>query len=443
MRAARVECGRAQGVVGDQGGGGLCGVGRAVGWGARRKRLAVRAARPPGPGPTSSTARSAAAPQLENSGIWRASRSWSRARAPTATASSSTRTSSTTTTAPAAESRDPGDPRAGEDSFSLPNGTYTYPTDPAYANNAADLVELRVKPLANATAFRITLNTLKDPSLVATTIAIGELPAAPRLPPRGQRDRAGGALPDRPRLSGGPACAPATRRRSRRRRRCRSTSGAARSRCSSPTAPGTRPSAGALGRRRRALEQGGRPVPRARDRRHRHPAGGAAGLSGPTAFFNVAFRYHEPWQHTFPPDTVFSNPAWWRDRQQGHALAADNLAPFHAEVDFAKLEAGVTDNMRGKPEGMPVTGPMNRILASHFETKQGADYSTACGSATDCQGELRGRLQPYAIYVPRKPVPPRRLRPDAAAPLARRQLQPVRRQPQPVAARRARARARS
>ena len=49
-----------------------------------------------------------------------------------------------------------------------------------------------------------------------------------------------------------------------------------------------------------------------------------------------------------------------------------------------------------------------------------------------------GSLQPYAIYVPRKPRPAARLRHDAAAALARRQLQPVPRQPQPVAVRRAR-----
>src|SRR5207244_9960297 len=52
--------------------------------------------------------------------------------------------------------RDMGDPRAGGDTFSAPNGTYTYPTARAYANNAADLVELRVKPLAGAAAFRLT-----------------------------------------------------------------------------------------------------------------------------------------------------------------------------------------------------------------------------------------------------------------------------------------------
>src|SRR4051794_32881445 len=78
--------------------------------------------------------------------------------------------------------RDPGDQRIQGDSFSGPNGTYTYPTNPAYAGNAADLVELRVKPLASATAFRITLNTLKDPSLVATTIAIGDSGAARQFP---------------------------------------------------------------------------------------------------------------------------------------------------------------------------------------------------------------------------------------------------------------------
>src|SRR5690349_8030905 len=70
--------------------------------------------------------------------------------------------------------RDSGDPRSGDDTFSGPNGTYTYPTDQKrYAQNAADLVELRVKPQPDATAFRITLNTMLDPDAAATTIAIG------------------------------------------------------------------------------------------------------------------------------------------------------------------------------------------------------------------------------------------------------------------------------
>src|SRR6185503_5402524 len=74
------------------------------------------------------------------------------------------------------EAPDPADPRATGDTFSKPNGTYTYPTDRAYASNAADFVELRAKPLPDSTAFRVTLNTLKDPSLVAFSIALGGTP---------------------------------------------------------------------------------------------------------------------------------------------------------------------------------------------------------------------------------------------------------------------------
>src|SRR5688572_4249659 len=61
----------------------------------------------------------------------------------------------------ARESDDPMGP--GDFLFSPTTGTLTYPNDKVYANNAADLVEVRVKPLANATAFRLTLNTPKDP----------------------------------------------------------------------------------------------------------------------------------------------------------------------------------------------------------------------------------------------------------------------------------------
>jgi putative esterase/glucodextranase-like protein len=303
------------------------------------------------------------------------------------------------------ESRDPGDPRTGDDSFSAPNGTYTYPTDPVFANNAADLVELRVKPLANGTAFRITLNTLKDPASVATTIAIGSS-AEPREFPHGANVSAPAALfltvhgkhGELVRASDSKVLNPAPQvsiDAQRRQIRVFVSHGVW-----NPGERTVRLAAGvglwnrAAGRYRVPAEAATATQP-----------GGAAGLTDPAAFFNVAFRFHEPWQHTFPPNTVFSDPAWWRDRQQGNALAQNNISAFFAKVDFAKLVAGVTDNQYGKPGGVPRSGPMDRILASHFETKQGADYSTACGSPNDCQGELRGRLQPYAIYIPQKPTP--------------------------------------
>jgi hypothetical protein len=304
------------------------------------------------------------------------------------------------------EARDPDDPRSGEDTFSLPNGTYTYPTNPVYANNAADLVELRIKPLANATAFRITLNTLKDPSLVATTIAIGNSPHRYAFP-HGASVAARAAFfltvhgqhADLVRSSNSARITPAPQVSIDKQRR--QIQVLVSHRAWDPAERIVRLAA-AVGLWNKAT--GRYLVPR--NAATATQPGGAAGLSGPAAFFNAAFRFHEPWQHTFPPDSVFNNPAWWRDRQQGQALADNSLAPFHVRVDFAKLEAGVTDNMRGEPEGIPLTGPMDRILASQVETKQGADYSTTCGNPDDCQGELRGRLQPYAIYVPKTPAPP-------------------------------------
>src|SRR5687768_27958 len=75
---------------------------------------------------------------------------------------------------------DPTDPfNSLEFLFSPKHGTLTYPTDPKFASNAADLVELRVRPLADATAFRVTLNTLADPERTAFTIALGNS-AVPR-----------------------------------------------------------------------------------------------------------------------------------------------------------------------------------------------------------------------------------------------------------------------
>ena len=72
-------------------------------------------------------------------------------------------------------SRDPADPRFGDDTFSAPNGTYTYPTDvELYRNNIADLVEFRVKSHRHSTYFRLTFNSMTKPKAVATTIALGE-----------------------------------------------------------------------------------------------------------------------------------------------------------------------------------------------------------------------------------------------------------------------------
>src|SRR5438046_1557381 len=50
----------------------------------------------------------------------------------------------------------PGGDASGGDLFSAPDGTYDHPSGPGSAENAANLIELRVKPFKTLTAFRIT-----------------------------------------------------------------------------------------------------------------------------------------------------------------------------------------------------------------------------------------------------------------------------------------------
>ena len=79
-----------------------------------------------------------------------------------------------TTTARSASSTRPRRTPTTDFLFSPDAGTYTYPTARKYANNAADLVEFRDQAASpTATAFRVTLNSLTDPSLVGFTIALG------------------------------------------------------------------------------------------------------------------------------------------------------------------------------------------------------------------------------------------------------------------------------
>jgi Putative esterase len=301
---------------------------------------------------------------------------------------------------------DPGDPRA-QNTFSRVNGTYSYPTDPAYAENAADLVELRVKPLRRSTAFRITLNTLIDPALVATTLAIGDSPELLPLP-----HGAGASAPAEYFLTvhgteaelvpaaGGPPSEPAPIVRVSTRRNQFDVR--------VPKAawnPGTDVVrlAAAVGLWDEAADSYLVPG----DSADADSPGGAGGLERPTAFFNAAFRFAEPMQSAADAQGVFTDPRWWRDEAQADALAAGDLSPFHARVDFAKLRRGSTDLMRGQPEGVPASGPMNRILSSRFATGEGADWALECGEPTDCTGQMTGRLQPYAIYVPERPPPKR------------------------------------
>ena len=305
---------------------------------------------------------------------------------------------------------DPADPKAQGSVFSRTNGTYTYPTDPAYAHNAADLVELRVRPVRRATAFRVTLNTMKDPKLGAFTIALGGRASEPHPLPFGANVKAPGDVvltvhPDGERMVGeltsGPTgeAVPGARTKVSVDRRRRQITVRVPHRGWNPGRRSVRMAAG-VGLWDAAA---GRYLTPAASATATRP-GGAPASGSPAAFFNVAFRTDEPWQTVSADPSTINDAAWWRDRKQGDALAAGDISGLSARVSFRKLLRRVRDN-----RAIPRTGPLNRILSSRFEVAQGVDPSVNCFTGeppATCPAQYQGRLQPYAIYVPQTPRPP-------------------------------------
>lgn len=275
----------------------------------------------------------------------------------------------------------------------------SYPDDPKYGGNAADLVEVRVRLLRDATAFRITYNTMIDPGAVASTIWLGDSRAAQAMP------HGAGATARASVFVTAHGCAGDAVRAADGRR--------------------------LTGEVQVMTDHLRRQVEVRVPFTHYDPRGSTARVGVASglwdsrsgrylrpdparpAFFNVAFRQYGPWvQNT------------WMDESQSAALMRGDLSPLHALVDFERLSQGVDDD-----SGLPRTGPMNRILVSHFEPTQGRgndnfgtrdgldpDLSSPGGacSGTQCTAPCElphctptysQRLQPYSVYVPRLPRP--------------------------------------
>ena len=258
----------------------------------------------------------------------------------------------------------------------------TYPDDTRYAGNAADFVEIRLKPLPNATAVRITYNSMLDPALVGTTIALGRSPA-PVTMPHGARAlmpaqvfvTVHGTTADAVDARTGKALGEvdATVDLERRQVDVRV------------------PYAMFNPRGQKAVRIG------AATGVWDTAAGGYTKSGTGAAFYNVAFRYNQPLSGLVTA-------------AQNAALAAPgDLSAFFAEVDFTKLAARITDD-----SGVPKAGHTNRIKASHFETVQGRGSGSggivgdfACDDTpSGCTYQYAGQLQPYRLYVPEGPPPP-------------------------------------
>jgi pimeloyl-ACP methyl ester carboxylesterase len=298
-----------------------------------------------------------------------------------------------------------------------------------YADNAADLVEVRLKPLADELAVRLTLNTMIDPSLVGAVIAFGDTTPAAALP-----FGAGGRIPATlfvtvhgssgtitdaatgQTVRGDVRVAVDLKRRQldvrlpysafdpRNKTAVRVAAGVglwdtATNAFMAPAQPAATASAraGVPPDGNAAAGAAGRAAPQGRGA----PRGGGRGAAAPldpnrSLLFNMAFRFHEP-------PNADSTLAFYNDLAQAAALGSGDLSPFFASVDFVKLASGKDDGSQ-----IPKTGPMSRILVSHFEPAQGRGTASRLGArcaATPCIPEFAGRLQPYGIYVPAKSPP--------------------------------------
>ncbi len=365
------------------------------------------------PGPALLYAGPADVPQLENTGIWRAS--------PILVSGAEVYSDGEFLYQDflyddhgGAGTPDPNDPfNPVANLFSPDHGTLSYPTNTAvYGNNAADLVEFRVKPQTSATAFRVTLNTMLDPNVAAFTVALGDSSSEYPWP-----FMAGVTSPAQYFLTVHGSTGVLTN----------AATSAVLNPAPTVTVDSTRRQIQVLVPH--AAWNPGRSIVRMEmgtglwDTTNSHylvpgPTASATQPGGASsdgeAIFNLAFRTNEPIPKIYQPGVantiaeggvlVKEDGSWWRERDQADALANGDVSQFNAEVDFSKLLDNVTDD-----SGVPKTGDIDRIYASRFELGQGVDYNDTClaGStaATVCTGRYLGQLQPYALYVPNKPVP--------------------------------------
>ncbi len=379
------------------------------------------------------------APQLRNRARGRPSRSRCPGRPPTRRASSSTRTSSTTTTGrPASHATrrihalaTTPSRRRTEPSPTRPISS-TATTSPTWSSSAS-------APKRHSTIFRLTYNSMTKPGLVATTIALGDSDTPAELPfganatsPADQFLVVRGRHSTLIDAQDPEGLAKFKTKVSKRRRQITASIP---SKIWNPRRKTVRMAA-ATGLWDKAAKSYLTPGTSATAT----APGGAGGLADPTALVNVAFRYDEPLPDPTTP-TVVTDPAWWRDAAQGHALAANDISSFFAEIDFGKLRDRVTDRMADQPGGTPVTGPINTNPLEPLLERPGSRLP-------QCRLRRHRRLPgPVPRKAPavfdlraRRPAADQGPRTHAPPPLARRVLQPVPRNRQPGAVRRARRR---
>lgn len=272
------------------------------------------------------------------------------------------------------------------------SGTFAYPTDPKYADNAADLLELRAKMVRGALLVRISYNTMLDPDLVATTLAFGGDTASIQWPHGAKATSPAevfvtvhGRVAEV--VWASDAHLPRTLREVTVDLRRRQVEVRVPFSVFDPRGGSFRMAAASgLWDSRSGMYRS-----RAASADHDKPGGSTGGGS---ELVNVAFRFAEPQSPTNP----------WREAGQAAALTRGDLSGYFAMIDVRRI---ARDGAFADPRRPRQTGFLNRIVVSHYEEKQGrggpgAATGVGCGGGRGpC--DYSGRLQPYAVFVPKRP----------------------------------------
>ncbi len=286
---------------------------------------------------------------------------------------------------------------AGGIPLSARAGDVDYPTDLArYGNNAADIVEFRIKVSPTEVAYRITLNTLLQVDSTIVTIAfdtdrnpltgVATLPRDPGAPFPGTDEvvTTWGSGAEHTRFLPAVVTTPLAVATDLEANQITITVPRT---VSNPS--GTWRAIVAAGLYDPVSGGWLRPQQSA-DATH---PGGAGPLDlAPSGIFNQAFRFNEfaPLLTTrdVPPDA-------------GQAVAIRNKTPqtYQHAIDFDALTAGVVSST------VPATGFQVRIFPSRLQRGEGKGTVSSVGALTDPFPQYRGQLQPYALYVPSSYVP--------------------------------------
>lgn len=279
-------------------------------------------------------------------------------------------------------------PNASDVTFGGQTGDVVYPTNEArYGHDAADLLEFRARLVPGGIRYRVTLNTMLDPNAAAVAVGIDRAAGGRDDWGYGIGSLGSLGLEDVVVASGDGA-------HSTDVPGLTATADAATNQIDI-TVPMV-PPAGATWRHFVVVGLwNGSAFKQILDEPTAEEPGGAHDTDAPPVF-NAGFRFDEPAVNG-DLNGILGNPngssgvrtngaGSWREHAQAHALAARDISAFHADIDFGKLAAAVEDD-----SGVPTTGFLCRLYASHLDLGEGA---------TTQRPMLRGKIQPYGVYVP-------------------------------------------